>query len=207
MAKALDAIKTDFYQTDEAVIVTLLVKNVKEEYLTVDVQDRKLTVNLKFPDVEEKVLQFNLLRAIIPESSTYKIMSTKVEIKLQKLEGYRWEKLEGALHENYAKPISSAPPLLFDKPPSYPTSKGTDWSAIEKEIIEEELKEKPQGEDGLNQLFQKIYGEGNDEVKKAMNKSFMESGGTVLSTNWKEISEKKVEIKPPDGMEYKKWDS
>ncbi len=33
-----------------------------------------------------------------------------------------------------------------------------------------------------------------------------ESGGTVLSTNWKEIGEKKVDVKPPDGMEYKQWD-
>ena len=33
-----------------------------------------------------------------------------------------------------------------------------------------------------------------------------ESGGTVLSTNWKEIGEKKVEVKPPDGMEYKQWE-
>lgn len=33
-----------------------------------------------------------------------------------------------------------------------------------------------------------------------------ESGGTVLSTNWKEIGEKPVEVKPPDGMEFKKWD-
>ena len=34
----------------------------------------------------------------------------------------------------------------------------------------------------------------------------MESGGTVLSTNWKEIGEKPVEVKPPDGMEFKKWE-
>ena len=33
-----------------------------------------------------------------------------------------------------------------------------------------------------------------------------ESGGTVLSTNWSEIGGKKTEVKPPDGMEYKKWD-
>ena len=33
----------------------------------------------------------------------------------------------------------------------------------------------------------------------------MESGGTVLSTNWKEVGEKQVDVKPPDGMEYKKW--
>lgn len=45
-----------------------------------------------------------------------------------------------------------------------------------------------------------------DEVKKAMNKSFQESGGTVLSTNWEDIAKKKTETKPPEGMEFKKWD-
>ena len=40
-----------------------------------------------------------------------------------------------------------------------------------------------------------------------MNKSFQESGGTVLSTNWDEIKKEKTDVKPPDGMEYKKWDS
>lgn len=39
-----------------------------------------------------------------------------------------------------------------------------------------------------------------------MNKSFQESGGTVLSTNWNEVSQEKVEVKAPDGMEWKKWD-
>lgn len=34
----------------------------------------------------------------------------------------------------------------------------------------------------------------------------MESGGTVLSTSWNEVSQKKVEVKPPDGVEWKQWD-
>jgi suppressor of G2 allele of SKP1 len=38
-----------------------------------------------------------------------------------------------------------------------------------------------------------------------MNKSYMESGGTVLSTNWDEIGKEKTPVKPPDGMEFKKW--
>ncbi|KAH7954370.1 hypothetical protein HPB49_018047 [Dermacentor silvarum] len=33
----------------------------------------------------------------------------------------------------------------------------------------------------------------------------VESGGTVLSTNWEEISSKTTPVKPPDGMEYRKW--
>ena len=26
-------------------------------------------------------------------------------------------------------------------------------------------------------------------------------------TNWDEIAKEKTDVKPPDGMEYKKWDS
>lgn len=36
-----------------------------------------------------------------------------------------------------------------------------------------------------------------------MIKSFTESGGTVLSTNWDEVGAKKVDVRPPDGCEYK----
>lgn len=59
-------------------------------------------------------------------------------------------------------------------PPAYPTSKpGKDWSAIEKDIKEQEEKEKPEAEDALNKMFQQIYGKGDDSVKRAMNKSYV----------------------------------
>lgn len=35
----------------------------------------------------------------------------------------------------------------------------------------------------------------------------IESGGTVLSTNWEEVGKKTVDRKPPDGMEWKSWNS
>ena len=38
-----------------------------------------------------------------------------------------------------------------------------------------------------------------------MNKSFVESGGTVLSTNWGDVGSKTVEGTPPQGLEMKKW--
>jgi suppressor of G2 allele of SKP1 len=38
-----------------------------------------------------------------------------------------------------------------------------------------------------------------------MMKSFSESGGTVLSTNWQDVGTKKVEVQPPEGMEARKW--
>ena len=81
----------------------------------------------------------------------------------------------------------------------------TQYQAIEKEIEEELSQDKPEGEAALNDLFQKIYRDADDDTRKAMNKSFQESGGTVLSTNWSDIKKEKTEVKPPDGMEYKKW--
>ena len=90
---------------------------------------------------------------------------------------------------------------------AYPTSSHThrNWDKLAADIEKEEKEEKLEGDAALNQLFQRIYGEGSDEVKRAMNKSFVESGGTVLSTNWAEVGSKKVECKPPDSMEYKKY--
>ena len=42
----------------------------------------------------------------------------------------------------------------------------------------------------------------------AMKKSFQTSGGTVLSTNWKEVSSKNYEEEKqaPKGMEWRTWE-
>ena len=40
-----------------------------------------------------------------------------------------------------------------------------------------------------------------------MNKSFQESNGTVLSTNWGEVGAGQVDAKPPDGMEARRFPS
>ena len=57
----------------------------------------------------------------------------------------------------------------------YPSSShfNKDWDKLVADIKKEEKNEKLEGEAALNQLFQQIYADGSDEVKRAMNKSFV----------------------------------
>lgn len=194
-------ISHDWYQTETHVVVEVRIKKLSADQCKVDMGDTTLSVTAKLPTGSEYSLELDLAHPILSLQSSYKIMSTKIEIKLKKAEGVRWAALEG----DGSTPLpggSVAPPTATVKAPY---ASGRDWSAIEKNI-EAEAEEKKEGEAALNEMFQKIYGDANDDVRRAMNKSFQESGGTVLSTNWNEIGKEKVEVKPPDGMEWKKYD-
>ncbi|KAK3008265.1 hypothetical protein RJ639_014951 [Escallonia herrerae] len=79
------------------------------------------------------------------------------------------------------------------------------WTSLEFSK-DNEKEEKLDGDAALNKFFRDIYQDADEDTRKAMRKSFTESNGTVLSTNWKEVGEKKVEGSPPDGMEMKKWE-
>ena len=57
----------------------------------------------------------------------------------------------------------------------------------------------------MNEFFQRLYADADDDTRRAMLKSYQESGGTTLSTNWDEVGKGKVEVKPPEGSEWKKW--
>lgn len=90
-----------------------------------------------------------------------------------------------------------------------PYASNKDWDSIEKELVSKELEdEKPVGDDAMNQLFQQIYKNADEDTRRAMIKSYQTSGGTVLSTNWSEVAAKDYETErtAPKGMEWKTWE-
>ncbi|XP_067108836.1 protein SGT1 homolog isoform X3 [Osmerus mordax] len=190
--------KHDWYQTESQVIVTIMVKNAQKDAVLVSFAEKELSANIRLASGEDLGLSFHLLHPIVPQQSTFKILSTKVEIKMKKTEAIRWEKLEGEGQE---------PNIKHFTPNQYPSSSHytRNWDKVVVDIKEEEKKEKLEGDAALNNLFQQIYTDGTDEVKRAMNKSFMESGGTVLSTNWTDVGKRKVDMSPPDDVEWKKY--
>lgn len=205
--QTLKAVKRDWYQTETHVIITILIKKVVVNDVNIDYGEDTLRFSVKIPNTDVTYdLQLQLAKKIAKEQCVFKVTPSKIEIKLKKAEGYRWNSLEAdGSDDPNVKTIEAAPqpgPL-----PTYPTSakKPKDWNKLEKEVKEEEKEEKPEGDAALNKLFQQIYGDASDETKRAMNKSFQESNGTVLSTNWGEIGAKDTEMQCPDGMEFKKY--
>ena len=61
------------------------------------------------------------------------------------------------------------------------------------------------GDSSVNTFFQKIFADADDDTRRAMMKSFQESGGTTLSTNWEDVKKSAVDVKPPEGSEWKRW--
>jgi len=195
----------DFIQNPTHVTVTVYLKGANKDNCVVSFDTRSLSLDWTIGKDDSWQIDFDpLFEEIVPAESTVSFYNTKVEVKLKKKSAGKWDALEADAN---AKPLDElTEEEIKRRRDYYPSSKAQGGAAKNWDKIVGELPEdKPEGEEALNSFFQQIYGKGNEEVRRAMNKSFQESGGTVLSTNWGEVGSKTVEGTPPQGLEMKKW--
>ena len=147
------------------------------------------------------VIDTKLFGTINIETSRIEFLKTKIELSLHKTASGQWTSIEYVETKPIVEPVSESKKMR-------PYASQRDWDAVDQEIKKELEQEKPQGEEALNELFRGIYANASDETRRAMNKSFQTSGGTVLSTNWDEVSKKNYEEErqAPKGMEWRTWE-
>lgn len=103
------------------------------------------------------------------------------------------------------KPATASSPTETKSagPPSYPTSSKTgpkNWDTLDVDDDDDLDKNDP------NYFFKMMYKNSSPDVQRAMIKSFTESNGTALSTDWNDVKSRTFETKPPEGVEAKQWD-
>ncbi|PIL31915.1 hypothetical protein GSI_06619 [Ganoderma sinense ZZ0214-1] len=192
----------EFYETDENLTLSIFDKGAEPEQVKVSFEPRKF-----FYSHGDKSLVLEPLKGQIDvEKSSFTVGKVKIEVRFSKMAQGRWGALTGDAPDPLAAfPTSSAPTTTTVR------KQRKNWDGITTEILgQDKLLTGDQdpnagGDAAVNDFFQKLYADADEDTRRAMMKSYSESGGTTLSTNWDEVGKGRVEVKPPEGSEWKKW--
>ncbi|EPY54270.1 SGT1-like protein Git7 [Schizosaccharomyces cryophilus OY26] len=194
-----DKTRFDWSQASATLSLDIYAKNVKPENLIVTLKTRSVFVNATLTDGSNYTLNLDpLAHEIDVSGSSYRLFSTKIEIILKKqTSDEKWENLTKTDND-----FTVRHPQIMTETTSKSNSE-KNWDHVLKEADTEE--EESTGDAALAKLFQDLYKNADDDTRRAMMKSYIESNGTSLSTNWKDVGNRKFETKPPKGMEPKNY--
>lgn len=187
--------RKEWYQTSNTIVISLFTNRLPESVSSIHTElnsvNNTLTLSWNLAkDNSEFQYSINLSNPIITNSIKFKIFTKKIEITMEKFDsGKTWKTLENTNEQALQNSNVKA-------------KKQKDWSKINFEEYGDDLEENSGSADAF---FQKLYANADSDAKRAMMKSFIESNGTTLNTNWEDVKNKKVEPSPPEGMELKHW--
>ena len=196
-------VRHDWVQNNDAVTITLYIKDTERKDVSVEINKKSAGVTVQMEAGREYSMEWELYGEVVPEKSTYTVLRTKIEIRLVKAQtGASWRSLTADASDPADAAFSRPVP-----PSEAPTSSKNgpkNWDKIVEDFEAEEPK--PEGDAALDALFKQIFANGTDEQRRAMVKSYTESGGTVLSTNWDDVKNRHVDGSAPKGQVMHKWD-
>ncbi|POR33781.1 Protein SGT1 [Tolypocladium paradoxum] len=223
------------FQNNSAIYLSIFSKGVDKEKLKVKFLSSAIHLDaVVYPNGEEKDFRLELWDGIVPTASKYVVTPNKIELTLAKRTPGKWPQIrkeedtgkanmpqpfevkkpsshaangESSSTATKETPSSTEPvPPESSKPTSsglaYPSSSRTgpkDWDKIGADEPDDEERD-------VNFFFKKLYKNATPEQQRAMAKSFTESSGTSLSTDWEDVKGRKVATVPPEGVEEKKWE-
>lgn len=226
--------RSQFYQTDSSITVSLFMKFAsKEDTSRVQVDMHSNLVTASHLPRDPSTMYLIPHAAIDPAKSTYRVAPMKIEFTLVKTSPAKWPSFgreemslpnlsslpsadahvtsesivptsagSGPAPQPPSVVSTSAPAVEKPKGPAYPTSSKSGPKDWEKVGSDDDPEEEPKD---VDHFFKQLFANSTPEQQRAMMKSYTESNGTSLSTDWDSVSKGKVETDPPKGMEAKKW--
>lgn len=186
---SVNNVRMDWYQSASVVSVDIFAKGVDRAASSVKITPRGLNMKLVRPDKEDYLMTKELFEEVDPEASSWSASKYKVELRLRKkVSGVTWVALDVQGEVASAGVRASA---LAQKRKEKADEKQKLWNAK----ADEELKDYKEDDSAMS-VFRQIYSNVDEDTRRAMVKSYSESGGQVLSTDWSKVQKEKVVYKP-----------
>lgn len=186
--------RMEWYQSPKTVTVDIYAKGTDKEASVVNITERRLEVKIVRPGQPDYELERDLFGAVDAENSSWSATKYKFEIVLKKAVGGDWKALSSSLETTELSATEKAR-IAGEQKVKAAMSSQKNWEDIADKELENDP-EKP--DDGPMALFRTLYKDADEDTQRAMMKSYQESGGKVLSTDWKDVGSRKVEYKGSD---------
>jgi hypothetical protein len=213
-------VKTELYSSLDATTIEIFMDGIEEKRVSCSFVEKKEEEGQKTQRIEIKVttsdeekkaemFAFDLREEVRTDSDSVRVRcgKKKIEVKLKKKMESKKKDEAGGHGSIVDKSSSRVAEKTTNNSADVSAQNGANdaafkpvdkWSRLEfLEEMEEELETLDGGEDGLNKMFQDLYKDADDDQRRAMMKSFVESNGTVLSTDWTDVGKKFVEPQAP----------